>query len=56
MLQLCVRDGKTGKVREGSITRSVANFIDSNGVILYDLVEPEVTKLHNSLLIDRKDK
>lgn len=53
---LIFRDGKSGKVREGSWVKSVANFVDVNGVVLYDLIEPEVVKLHNSLLSEKKEK
>ncbi|KAK9510487.1 hypothetical protein O3M35_005266 [Rhynocoris fuscipes] len=55
-LSLVMKDGKTGAVRSATIVRSVANFIDENGVILQDLIEPEVSKLHNSLLAERKEK
>ncbi|BES88580.1 signal peptidase [Nesidiocoris tenuis] len=55
-LTLSVTNGKTGHVRSGTLVRSVANFIDENGYILNDLVEPEVTKLHASLVSDKKDK
>lgn len=55
-LVLTCRDGKTGAVREASLTKSVASFIDENGVIIYELIEPEVCKLHNSISQDRKDK
>ena len=53
---MVLNDGKTGNVRSSSITKSVANFIDENGTVIHDLVEPEVSKLHNSLLSDRKEK
>lgn len=53
---LSFRDGKSGKMREASFIKSIANFIDTNGVVCCDLVEPEIVKLHNSLLLDRKDK
>lgn len=53
---LVFRDGKTGKRREASFIKSVANFIDVNGVICQDIIEPEIIKLHNSLLSDRKEK
>uniref|UniRef100_A0A0A9WHH1 Signal peptidase complex subunit 2 n=1 Tax=Lygus hesperus TaxID=30085 RepID=A0A0A9WHH1_LYGHE len=55
-LTISVKDGKTGNLRIGSVVRSVANFIDDNGLILHDLVEPEVTKLHSSLLSEKKEK
>nr|BAN20852.1 microsomal signal peptidase [Riptortus pedestris] len=55
-LTLTFKDGKTGNIRSASISKSVANFIDENGIIIHELVEPEVSKLHNNLLVDRKDK
>ncbi|KAF6214530.1 hypothetical protein GE061_009273 [Apolygus lucorum] len=55
-LTITVKDGKTGNLRTGSFVRSVANFIDDNGHILHDLVEPEVAKLHSSLLTEKKEK
>ncbi|KAG8305492.1 Signal peptidase complex subunit 2 [Homalodisca vitripennis] len=55
-LVLSCRDSKTGAVRESQFLKSVACFIDENGVIVYDLIEPEVSKLHNSISQDRKDK
>uniref|UniRef100_A0A023F602 Signal peptidase complex subunit 2 n=1 Tax=Triatoma infestans TaxID=30076 RepID=A0A023F602_TRIIF len=55
-LSLAMKDGKTGIVRSATIVRSVANFIDENGVIVHELIEPEVSKLHNSLLSERKEK
>lgn len=51
-----MKDGKTGTIRSATIVRSVANFIDENGVIVHELIEPEVSKLHNSLLSERKEK
>ena len=47
-------DISSGKVREAKSKRSVAQYFDNDGVLLMDLVEPEVTKLHNSLLTGRK--
>lgn len=55
-LVLTYKDGKTGSVREATMVRSVANFIDENGCLVYELLETEVSKLHNSLLTDRKEK
>lgn len=55
-LLLSYKDGKTKKVRETRSKRSVAQYFDENGVLLMEQVEPEVTKLHNSLLSGRKNK
>lgn len=55
-LVLLYKDGKTKKVREAKSKRSVAQYFDDNGVLLMELVEPEVTKLHNGLLSGRKNK
>ncbi|XP_060516929.1 signal peptidase complex subunit 2 [Cylas formicarius] len=54
-LHLACKDNKTGAVREASSKKSVANFIDVDGSVVQDLVEAEVTRLHNSLS-ERKDK
>ena len=55
-LVLTLRDGKTGAIREDRFTKSIANFVDVNGCVVHDLVEVEVTKLHNSINSERKDK
>ncbi|KAF2880758.1 hypothetical protein ILUMI_25430 [Ignelater luminosus] len=55
-LILSYRDGKSGTTREASIKKSVANFIDVNGNVVTEIVEAEVSKLHNSLLSERKEK
>jgi len=49
-------DGKTGSDRETSFSKSVADFIDDNGVVCQDLVEAQIMKMHNSLLSNKKDK
>ncbi|XP_052861137.1 signal peptidase complex subunit 2 [Anopheles cruzii] len=43
-------------IREATVMKSVANFIDANGVVLDDLVASEVNRIVNSLNADRKDK
>jgi len=48
-------DGKTGLDREAAVVKSVADFIDENGVICQDLIESQVMKLHNSLSSGKKD-
>ncbi|RZC34825.1 signal peptidase complex subunit 2 [Asbolus verrucosus] len=55
-LVLAFKDSKTGAQRETSSKKSVANFVDVNGSVVHDIVENEVTRLHNSLLSERKDK
>lgn len=54
-LILSCRDPKTGR-RETSIKKSVAHFIDVNGIVVNEIVETEVSKMHNSLLSERKEK
>lgn len=55
-LTLSVKDGKTGKIKTSWISKSVANYIDENGIVIHELIEPDVTKLHNSLLSEKKEK
>lgn len=55
-LVLTLHDIKTGQKRETSFKRSVADFIDVNGGIVHEIVESKVTKLHNSLLSEKKEK
>ncbi|XP_045471257.1 probable signal peptidase complex subunit 2 [Harmonia axyridis] len=54
-LKLSCRDSN-GKLNETSSKKSVANFINEQGFVVPELVDAEVSKLHNSLLHDRKDK
>lgn len=54
ILSLTVKDSKG--VREASTTKSCANYIDVNGVVLENLVANDVTRLYNSLNTERKDK
>ncbi|KAK5646044.1 hypothetical protein RI129_004508 [Pyrocoelia pectoralis] len=55
-LVLSCRDAKTGARREANIKKSVANFVDTNGLVVAEIVETEVAKLHSSLLSERKEK
>ncbi|EEB12041.1 microsomal signal peptidase 25 kD subunit, putative [Pediculus humanus corporis] len=55
-LLLILKDGKSGSIREAVSCKSVSQYIDENGTVIYDLVEVEVSKLHNSLLTEKKDK
>lgn len=51
-----VQDAPGKMWREASFSRSVANFFDENGVLVSDVFEKEVRKLHDSLSKDRKRK
>ncbi|KZC07414.1 PREDICTED: probable signal peptidase complex subunit 2 [Dufourea novaeangliae] len=55
-LVLSVRNTATGSVNEASITKSVANFIDINGVVISELIENAVSSMHDSLSNQRKEK
>ncbi|RZF45345.1 hypothetical protein LSTR_LSTR002788 [Laodelphax striatellus] len=55
-LVLTCHDGKTGVKRKASMVKSIANFFDENGTLIVELLEPQVTKLHSSMLHDRKEK
>ncbi|XP_033325657.1 signal peptidase complex subunit Spase25 isoform X2 [Megalopta genalis] len=55
-LILSVKNASTGSVNEASITKSVANFIDVNGVVIPELIESTVASMHDSLTSQRKEK
>ncbi|KOC70557.1 putative signal peptidase complex subunit 2 [Habropoda laboriosa] len=55
-LVLSVRSTATGLVNETSVTKSIASFIDVNGVVIDDLVENVVSNMHDSLTSQRKEK
>jgi len=55
-LVLSLKDGKSGRAREAPSKRSVAQYFDENGTLMMEHLEPEVTKLNNSLLSGRKSK
>ncbi|XP_020280375.1 probable signal peptidase complex subunit 2 isoform X1 [Pseudomyrmex gracilis] len=55
-LVLSVRSASSGAINETTVTKSVANFIDINGVVITDLVEAVVTSMHDSLTAQRKEK
>jgi len=58
MYEVTVRlvEGKSGASRETGFKRSVADFIDENGIICQDIVESQILKMHNSLANSKKDK
>jgi len=55
-LYISFTDGITNKTREAEMSKSISCWFDTNGVLLYDLFEPEVSKLHSSLLTEKKKK
>uniref|UniRef100_A0A131YHA7 Signal peptidase complex subunit 2 n=1 Tax=Rhipicephalus appendiculatus TaxID=34631 RepID=A0A131YHA7_RHIAP len=55
-LQIHYKDGKTKKTREAKLEKSIASWFDENGTLVGDLFDPEVCKLHNSLLSEKKEK
>ncbi|SPP86875.1 signal peptidase complex subunit 2 [Drosophila guanche] len=55
LLTLSVRDAK-GVQRELHSAKSCAAYIDTNGIILDNLVANEVNRLYNSLSAEKKDK
>jgi len=55
-LILSVRSASSGNINETTVTKSVANFIDVNGVVIPELIETIVTSMHNSLTSQRKEK
>ncbi|KAG7199682.1 hypothetical protein KM043_014269 [Ampulex compressa] len=54
-LVLSVRSA-SGTLNETTVTKSVANFIDVNGVVIPELIEAVVINLHDSLTVQRKEK
>ncbi len=54
-LSLTYVDGKNGNRREQGFNRSCADFVDEEGLVLTDLLEEAVLKLHRSLDADKKD-
>lgn len=54
-LVLTLKNYKTGSSHEESVVKSVANFIDENGVVIPELVESVVTQMHDNL-VNKKEK
>lgn len=54
VLSLTVKDSKG--IREATITKSIASFIDVNGIVLEDVITNELNRLYNSISVEKKDK
>jgi len=54
ILSLSVKDSRG--IREATITKSIANFIDTNGLICTDIITNELNRLYNSISSEKKDK
>ena len=49
-------DGKTNHSREANIKQSIADFIDDNGLVVMEKLDPVVLKMYSSLSAGKKDK
>ena len=48
------QDGKTGITRTKEISKCVANYFDENGLLCFDLFEPEITQLQSKISAEGK--
>lgn len=53
-LELVFVDGKTGVTRSADVARSVAGYVDENGLVCEDIFTAEVNRLHSELLLPAK--
>jgi len=53
-LELVFVDGKTGATRSADVARSIAGYIDENGLVCEDIFTAEVNRLHSELLVPAK--
>jgi len=53
-LELVFVDGKTGATRSADVARSVAGYVDENGLVCEDIFTAEVNRLHSELLLPAK--
>ncbi|CAG7720545.1 unnamed protein product [Allacma fusca] len=55
-LTLVSKKGKNGSPKSATFEKSVANFFDTEGNLLQDLLEPEVLRLHSNIQSGKKEK
>lgn len=53
-LVLQYKDTKSGVTRSEQFNKSVANYFDENGTLLPELLENDVSRLHNAILAEKK--
>ncbi|KAK3727168.1 hypothetical protein QZH41_015185 [Actinostola sp. cb2023] len=54
-ITMSFRDGETKKEREQTITKSIACWFDSEGVLIPEFFDRDVMELHKYLSSDKKD-